>query len=98
MAGVASPLTEYPAPLTASCAIVRDADPVLVTLNDCDFVSPSARLPKLNVAGEIFRPACTPVPVKAIVSGEPVALLVTVTVPEALAAVTGAKPMVRVTL
>ena len=70
----------------------------MVTLNVCDFVCPSTILPKLNVAGEIFRPACTPVPVKGMVSGEPFASLVTVTVPEVLAAVTGAKPTVRVTL
>lgn len=98
VAGVASPFTEYPAPLTKSFAIVRDEDPVLVTLNVCDFVCPSTTLPKLNVAGETFRPACTPVPVKAIESGEAFASLVTVTVPEALAAVAGAKPTVRVTL
>jgi hypothetical protein len=71
---------------------------VLVTLKVCDFVCPSMTLPKLNVAGETFSPACTPVPLRAIVSGEPFASLVTVTVPEALAAVVGAKPTFRVTL
>ena len=65
----------------------------MVTLNVCDFVCPSTMLPKLNVAGETFRPACTPVPVKATVSGEPVALLVTVTDPLALPAVLGLKPI-----
>jgi hypothetical protein len=47
-------------------------------------------LPKLKLVGLIVNPACTPVPDNAIVAGDPVALLVTVTLPLVLPLVVGA--------
>jgi hypothetical protein len=47
-------------------------------------------LPKLKLVGLTVNPAWTPVPDNAIVAGEPVALLVTVTLPLALPLVVGA--------
>jgi hypothetical protein len=96
--GVASPLNVKPAPLTEIWAIVREADPVFVTLKVCDFICPSTTLPKSNEAGETLSPACTPVAVRGIESGDPFASLVTMTAPEAFATVVGAKPTVKVTL
>ena len=98
VAGVVSPLTLYPAPLTTNPWMVSDADPLLVMLNTCDFVWPLTRLPKLNVVGDTFSPACAPLPVTAIERGELFASLVTVIVPEEFAAEAGAKPTVRVAL
>ena len=94
--GVASPFTLYPEPLTASCEIVSDALPVLVTVNVCDFVCPSTTLPKAKLAGETPNPACTPVPFTGIVRGDPLASLVTVTLPVALPAAVGANTMFNV--
>jgi hypothetical protein len=96
--GVASPLNVKPAPLREIWAIVREADPVFVTLKVCDFVCPSTKLPKSNEAGETLSPGCTPAPLRGIESGESFASLVTMTEPEALATVVGAKPTVKVTL
>lgn len=56
----------------------------------CDFVCPSTTLPKLKLAGETLKPACAPVPLKLIVSGDPGASLVTVIVPVILPVVVGA--------
>lgn len=69
---------------------------MLVTVKVCDFVRPSTTLPKLKLVGEMLIPACVPVPLKTIVSGEPVALLVTVTAPLAAPAVVGANFTERV--
>jgi hypothetical protein len=85
-------------PVTVTCAIVRAAVPVLLTLNVCDFVCPSTTLPKLNVVGDTLSSACTPVPVNATVNGESLASLVTVIVPVAIAVAVGANPTVSVTL
>lgn len=46
-AGVFSPLTLKPAPLSVICASVRVAVPVFVNVNVCDLVCPSTTLPKL---------------------------------------------------
>jgi hypothetical protein len=53
-------------------------------------------LPKLNVVGEIVSPACVPVPLRAIDSGEPVPVLVTVTAPVTAPAAVGANFTARV--
>ena len=42
-----------------------------------------------------LNPACTPAPLKSIVNGDPLALLVTVTVPEAFPTIVGAKFAVK---
>lgn len=65
------------------------AVPVFVSVSACVFVCPSTTLPKLKVDGVTLKPACTPVPLKLIVNGDPLALLVTVTVPVALPTAVG---------
>jgi hypothetical protein len=62
----------------------------LVSVKFCDLVCPSTMLPKLKLAGETLRPACAPVPLRFIVSGDPGASLVTFTVPVAFPGVVGA--------
>lgn len=64
-----------------TCEIVSAAVPEFVIVNVCDLVCPSMTLPKLKLAGLTVKPACTPEPLTGIESGEPVPLLVTVTVP-----------------
>jgi len=91
-----SPFTVYPAALMLSCEIVSEAVPEFVIVNDCDFVCPSMTLPKLKLAGLTVTAACTPVPVSGIVRGEPVPLLVTVTVPVAAPTAVGANVTDRV--
>jgi len=70
--------------------------PVLVRVKFCDFVCPSTTLPKPKLAGVMLNPGCAPVPVSETVRGELVALLVTVTLPDALLAVVGANTTFRV--
>jgi hypothetical protein len=69
--------------------------PVLVSVSACVFVCPSTTLPKLKLDGVMLNPACTPVPLKLIVSGDPLALLVTVTVPVAFPTTAGVKFAVK---
>ena len=91
-----SPFTVYPTALTLSCEIVSEAVPEFVMVNDWDFVCPSMTLPKLKLAGLTVTAACTPVPLSGIVRGEPVPLLVTVTVPVAAPTAVGANVTDRV--
>jgi hypothetical protein len=74
-----------------NCEIVSDAVPEFVAVNVCDLVCPSTTLPKLKLAGLTVNPACTPVPLTGIASGDPGALVVTVTVPAAAPTAVGAK-------
>lgn len=69
--------------------------PVLVSVSACVFVCPSTTLPKLKLDGVMLNPACTPVPLKLIVNGDPLALLVTVTVPVAFPTTAGVKFAVK---
>ena len=80
-----------------SCEIVSEAVPELVTVKVCDLVCPLTTLPKLKLAGLIVNPGCTPVPLTGIASGDPDALLVTDTVPDAFPAVVGANVTDKVT-
>jgi len=73
-----------------NCEIVSEAEPVLVTVNDFVEFCPLTMLPKLKLAGETDNPACTPVPLTGIVSGDPDALLVTVMDPVTLPVAVGA--------
>lgn len=65
-------------------------------LKFCEAVWPSTMLPKLKVEGETLRPGCVPVPESEIERGEPVASLVTVTLPVTLPPAVGANVMVNV--
>src|SRR5258708_10598428 len=64
-----------------------------------ELVEPTATLPKFALVGvtliEAWR-GCAPVPVREMVSGELVALLVTVTLPDALPVTVGANTALRV--
>lgn len=62
-----------------------------------DLVCPSTTLPKSNVAGEMLRPDWLPVPVNAMVTGDP-ALLASVSVPVAGPAEVGANCTEKVKL
>jgi len=79
-----------------SCEIVKEAVPEFVIVKFCDFDCPSITLPKLKLAGLTVNPGCAPVPLRAIVAGEPAALLVIVTLPLAAPAVVGVKTTLNV--
>src|SRR5215475_4930468 len=81
-----------------SCEIVKEAVPEFVIVKLCDFDCPSITLPKLKLAGLTDSPACAPVPLSAIVAGEPAALLVTVTLPLAEPEVVGVNTTLNVSV
>ena len=91
VAGVPRPLTLNPAPLAVICAIVTHTVLVFLTVKVCDFIWPSTVLPKLKLAGVTLRPACAPLPLKAIVMGDPLALLTIAIEPLTLPVAVGAK-------
>ena len=72
--------------------------PLFVSVKAWVFVCPSTTLPKLNVLGDTLNPACTPAPLRLIVSGDPLASLVTVTLPVAFPTVAGANFAVKLKL
>jgi len=69
---------------------------VFVSVKVCDFVCPSDTLPYAKLAGAMLNPGCAPVPVSGTVSAELVALLVTVTPPDALPPAVGVNTAFRV--
>ena len=71
--------------------------PVFVIVNVCDFVCPSTTLPYAKPEGAMFKLPWTPVPFNVIVSGDPLALLLTATLPVTLPAEVGAKTTLNVT-
>ena len=81
-----------------NCEIVKVAVPEFVIVKLCDFVCPSTTLPKLKLVGLTLNPGWMPVPLRAIAAGEPVALLVTLTLPLELPVAVGANttPNVKV--
>jgi hypothetical protein len=89
VSGTVSPLIVKPVPDALAAVIVTLAVPEFVSVTDCDALLPSATLPKLTLVGFGVRAPCAPVPLRAIVSGEPGALLVIETLPLALPAVVG---------
>jgi len=94
--GTARPLMPNPVPDTFACEIVTLAVPLFFRLIVCVLVLPIATLPKLMLAGVGVSCACAPVPLKAIVSGDPGALLVMEMLPEALPAAVGANFTLKV--
>ena len=89
-----------PAPVAFTPEIVTFAFPLFVRTTLSELVVPSFTFPKLKLVG--FAPsdvlAATPVPLKAIVSGEPAALLASVTDPDALPEDDGLKTALNVAL
>ena len=82
--GVDNPLMLKPVPETPPCEIVTVLVPEFVSVIICDPPLPTRTLPKLKLEGVAVRVPCTAVPLKAIVAGDPGALLLIVTLPEAL--------------
>lgn len=97
LVGTANPLRLNPVPLALAAVIVRVAFPVLVKVMLCGELAPTSTLPKFTLAGLIESWACvaTPVPLSAIVRGEPGALLVIEMLPLALPATVGANFAVK---
>ena len=97
--GKVKPLVLKPVPVTLAWVIVRTPFPVLPIRIVWEFVEPTVTLPKLALEGvrliAAWR-ACAPVPVREMVSDELVALLVTVTLPDALPTAVGANTALRV--
>jgi hypothetical protein len=90
--GVLAPFKANPVPLSTICEIVTFAFPVLVTVTlsvDCD---PVFTFPKLRDV-ELKERRCVaviPVPLRAMVRGEPGALLAILTLPRSVPAEAGA--------
>jgi hypothetical protein len=95
-----TPLGLKPAPVALTPEMVAFAFPLFVRVTLSDSVLPSFTFPKLKPVG--FAPsstlAATPVPAKAIVSGEFGTLLASVTDPEALPEEEGVKTALNVAL
>jgi hypothetical protein len=70
-----------PAPVTPDPVIETEAVPEFVSVIDDEEFWPTATLPKLTLEGLALKPPCTPVPLKAIVRGEPGALFVIEMIP-----------------
>jgi hypothetical protein len=87
-----------PAPVILLPVIETAAVPVLESVTVVGVLLPTATLPKLMLAGLALSAPCVPVPVRAIFKGEPVALLVTDTLPLTLVAVVGANVTVKETV
>jgi len=98
--GVVKPLVVTSFALTVTCEIVRFAVPLFFKVTLLELAVPAFTLPKAKLVGFAARvtvPA-TPVPLSAIVEGEPGALLVIEMVPGKLPAVVGAKTALNVAL
>ena len=99
VSGRVRPLALKPAPETFTCEIVTLELPLLVKTTVCALELPTATFPKLKLVGlaESKNVGTKPVPLRAIVTGEFVALLATDTLPVTLPADAGAKATFRVT-
>ena len=80
-----------PVPVIPLPEIETAAVPVLESVTATAALLPTARLPKLMLAGLALSAPCVPVPLRAIVRGEPGVLLVIEMLPLMLVAVVGAK-------
>ena len=98
VSGVPRPVIVKPAPDTVACEITTLAVPLFVKLIVCELLLPVETFPKAAVPGTAPSCAWAPVPLKAIVDGEPVTLLATEMLPEALPEVVGANVAVKVAL
>jgi len=87
--GTVSPLIVKPVPEALAAVMVTLAVPEFVSVTVWDALLPTATLPKLTLVVFGVRAPCVPVPLKAIVKGEPGALLVIETLPLALPATVG---------
>jgi hypothetical protein len=91
VSGSVNPVLLNPAPVRLACDKVRFAVPGLLIVTVCEFVKPTVTLLKLTLEGITEIAGCTPVPLRAIVAGEFVALLTTLSAPAELPTPCGAK-------
>ncbi len=98
VSGTDKPVMLKPVPKTLAAEMVTLAVPELLNVKVCVPLLPTSTLPKLKLEGLAVSVPCTPVPLKAIVAGEFVALLATLTLPVTLPAAAGAKATLRVTV
>ena len=98
VSGRVKPLVLNPAPETLICETVTLELPVSLSVTVCVLLVPTNTLPKLKLVGlvESRKVGTKPVPPRAIVSGELVALLTTETLPVTLPAAVGANVTFRV--
>jgi len=87
--GVVIPAVLKPAPEAVTEEIVTVAVPPFVRLMVCELFVPVVTLPNAAVVGVAANCGCIPVPLKAIVAGEPGALLAIEILPVALPATVG---------
>lgn len=85
-----------PAPLALAALMERFAEPEFVSVTFTDALLPTRILPKLTLEGFAVSAAWVPVPVKAITSGEFVAVDAIVIVPDTVPAALGANLAVTV--
>jgi hypothetical protein len=89
--GALNPEVLKPVPATLACEIVRLALPPFETVMVCELLLPTTTLPKAALDGAAAICACVPVPLNAIVMGEPGALLANEMFPLATPAEDGVK-------
>ena len=85
------PETLKPVPLAVTWEKVRVVLPVFFSVITSELLLPTATLPKATLAGLAAPRASSPVPLRAIVAGDPGALLVMEIVPDAVPSALGAK-------
>src|SRR5712692_610939 len=95
-----TPLALKPAPVTVTPEMVTLEFPLLVSVTGNPLLPPTFTLPKLRLVGlaPSKNVAATPIPLKAIVSGEPGALLTKETEPVTLPAAVGVNAALNVAL
>jgi len=99
VSGKFGPVKLKPLPDAAALETVTAIPPVFVTVTETVLLVLTVTLPKLVLAGFAVRePAASPVPERAMLSGEPVASDTIATVPLTAPEVVGAKPTLKVTL
>ena len=94
--GKVNPEAMNPVPESEACVTLSVAVPGFLMVSVWELVTPTVTLPKLTLEGMMEICACAPVPLRVIATGEFVALLTTVTLPERLPVEAGAKVTLKV--
>jgi hypothetical protein len=98
VSGTDKPEMLKPVPAALAAEIVTLAVPELLNVKVCVPLLLTSTFPKLKLEGLAVSVPCTPVPLNAIVAGEFVALLATLTLPVTLPAEAGAKATLKMTV
>jgi len=96
--GSESPLMLNPGPVTVACETVTLPVPVLVRVMFWLLLPPTVTFPQFRLAGVALSRNVTPVPASETTAGELVAVLTTVTLPEAVPAAAGTNVAVKLVL